>query len=739
MYGIVLIVNVNSAKDLILTYRIPIGLDLVCGDLVSVPLRGKKAQGIILRITNKEPVNFKVADIEEKLSDTPVISRQGLGLIRFMSRYYVTPKNRVAGLFLPPPARLKHEVRYYLNVKSSDSLILDNKLSEIFNAFKRAGKRGLSIDNIEKRFGEYGINTVCEWEKLTYLTKTDGFKGINRRKSDFDETPKLSGKLATSLEEDQKKAVEVITKDIDNQSFGKHLLFGVTGSGKTEVYLNCAKHVQDMGKQIIYLVPEISLVPQLVAKAMDIFERRVAVLHSNLTPSQRYYEWMRIAKGEVSLIIGPRSALFAPVKNLGLIVIDEEHENTYKQSEPDPRYDARICAEVLARLFKAVVIRGSATPDIESYYKAKNDDYSLLRLGGRVKGIKMPEIKYIDMARELRSGHTAPVSEELLSAIRIMKEQNHQGIILMNRRGFHTYVLCKDCGKTIECPHCAIAMTSHKTKNGFELVCHYCGHHQKIENTCPSCGGHSLSFMGTGTQKVVDYLESQIKDIRILRLDLDSTVKAGSHEEILKAFADKKADLLVGTQMVSKGFDFPNVTLSAVVHIDGVLNIPDFTSAEKAFQLVTQTAGRSGRGEYSGTVYVQSFNPNNPVLQSCKSYDYEGFYEHEIMVRSELGYPPFTNIAKILVSSMDESKVKNKILDVYNQILKITDSKNISIMGPSVCPIEKIQGRYRYHIILTSKSRSKLIHVIEYVRDYYLNSNETDPRIIWDMDARSFV
>ena len=785
MLAVVLIVNTNGARDLILSYEA--GPDQLClpGMLFAVRVRGRQAQALVLRLTNRRPRGVRVQPLGEALYPGPVLSRRSLALLRWLARYYVCPLNRAAALFLPPPARLKKEIRYFLcpcgpvpfsqgrpgggkgtahflpepapsgevvqskgealgmPAAPEQTLFLEPEAEGVWAALQKAGTKGMSLQRLRVRFGEAAAEQAEAWHKAGLLRREESYYQSRRRPRKDALADPMSASLSLALERDQALALEKIEADVKAKRPGKHLLFGVTGSGKTEVYLRAARTAAALGRQIIFLVPEISLVPQLTAKALQWFGGRVAVLHSNLTPSQRFEEWQRIQAGEVCLVIGPRSALFAPVSDLGLIILDEEHENTYKQSEPDPRYDARRTAEILSRLWGAPLVRGSATPDLESYWRSQKGEFVLSRLAGRVQGRPMPRIFWIDMNREMREGHLQPVSRRLLEELAAMQARGEQGVLLMNRRGFHNYVLCRDCGHSLECPHCSIALTYHKGHPGSsgELVCHYCGFHQPLPKACPHCGGRSLQYMGTGTQRVADYLAAALPQLRILRLDLDSTRRPGSHTEILQAFQKGEADVLVGTQMVSKGFDFPKVTLAAVLHIDGILNLPDYQSGEKAFQLILQTAGRAGRGQRPGRVYIQTFYPDNPLLQQAEHYDYEGFYAREILLREALGYPPFAKAARILVSGLEEAAVQERLEELLaycRSRLNAPDLAALQWVGPAKAPVERMKNRWRYHVILLAKTVGPLRRCLVLAREFYLEKGE-EPRVVLDMEPKTLL
>ncbi|MDR1206316.1 MAG: primosomal protein N' [Peptococcaceae bacterium] len=537
------------------------------------------------------------------------------------------------------------------------------------------------------------------------------------------------------LTEEQAEALGGILKGIQAGEAEERLIFGVTGSGKTEVFLRAAEAVIQKGRQVLYMVPEIALTPQVAAGAARRFDGGAAMLHSAMSLGERYDEWGRIQSGEARLIIGPRSALFAPFQDLGMIIIDEEHENTYKQNEPDPRYDARKTAQVLARLHHALLIRGSATPSLLTYSRALAGEIALSRLTDRVARRPMPEIQLVNMSAEMRDGWRKPLSRPLLEALNTVINRGEQAILLMNRRGYHTYVFCRECGKTLACPRCSISMTYHKSEE--MMICHYCGERRPLPARCPACGSSALQYMGTGTERVTDALKTELAGKAVLRMDTDTTRTKGSHTNILKAFQSSEAQVLVGTQMVAKGLDFPLVTLVGIIHVDGLLNLPDYQGAERAFQMVVQAAGRAGRGERPGRVMIQTFDPGNPLFQTIRDYDYETFFEKEIQFREAMEYPPKMGLARILISSKEEKEgleTASRLTDFVNEI-KI---EAVTVLGPSPAPVFRIQDRFRHHIILRCPFEAGLTELLNQVRRRLIQGSP-EPRVILDRDPQTLV
>jgi len=546
------------------------------------------------------------------------------------------------------------------------------------------------------------------------------------------------------LNPDQAYALKDILAAIEQNSQQIFLLHGVTASGKTEVYMQALDEVLKRGKRAIILVPEIALTPQTVTRFSARFGRRITVLHSQLSPGERYDQWRRVKSGEVDIVVGPRSAIFAPVENLGLIVIDEEHETTYKQGEPPPRYHAREVAIKRAELANnppapttplttplppfikgepfgkgdwkgdCVVILGSATPSLESYYKATQGKYRLLNLKKRVDNIAMPPVEIIDMRVELKLKNNRSIfSERLHDAIEERLALGQQVILFLNRRGFSTYVFCRECGHVEQCERCSISLTYHfDTKL---MVCHHCNQECSPPKECPDCFSPYIRYLGLGTQKVEMEIQKAFPTARVARMDTDTTGRKGAHKSILDAFKNVEFDILVGTQMIAKGLDFPNITLVGVINADIALNLPDFRSGERSFNLLTQVAGRSGRSALGGNVIIQTYNPDHYSIQAAQEHDYHRFYQEEIALRASLLYPPFSHAASILLRGEDESLVIQaaNLLDEQMEILKEAQFPEVKIRGPAPAPLAKIKNRYRWHFLLRALDVEQLRELIK--------------------------
>ncbi|MDN6385783.1 MAG: primosomal protein N', partial [Alkalibacterium sp.] len=511
-----------------------------------------------------------------------------------------------------------------------------------------------------------------------------------------------------TLNKDQAHAFSEIYQTIKDDQHNVFLLKGVTGSGKTEVYLQTIREVIDKGEGALMLVPEIALTPQMVQRFKSRFGDEVAVLHSGLSKGEKYDEWRKIEKEEAKVVVGARSSVFAPLKNIGIIIIDEEHETSYKQEE-FPKYHARDVAIWRGNYHNCPVILGSATPSLESRARATKNVYTLLELNNRVNDYPMPDVDVIDMREEAKSGNPSIFSKALLDGLKKRIDQGEQSVLLLNRRGFSSFVMCRDCGYVLECPNCDISQTLHMdTKT---MKCHYCGHEEGIPKKCPKCESRSIRYYGTGTQKVEKELKELLDDAEIIRMDVDTTRKKGSHERLFKQFENKQANILLGTQMIAKGLDFPDVTLVGVINADTALGLPDFRSAEKTFQLLTQVSGRSGRGEKEGQVIIQSYNPEHYAIQYAKQHDYDSFYKKEMNLRHLSDYSPYYYLLKITVSHENEMTAAKKIRQ-YTDYIRPSLSDKAIVLGPTPKSIARTHNRYHFQVLIKYKREKNLTEKI---------------------------
>ncbi|EAD3612089.1 TPA_asm: primosomal protein N' [Listeria monocytogenes] len=525
---------------------------------------------------------------------------------------------------------------------------------------------------------------------------------------------------------DQQKACKKITTATGQETF---LIHGVTGSGKTEIYLQTIEAKLKEGKEAIVLVPEISLTPQMVERFKSRFGSEVAVLHSALSSGEKYDEWRKIERKEARVVVGARSAVFAPFENLGIIIIDEEHEASYKQ-EDNPRYHARDVAIWRTTKYQCPVVLGSATPSLESFARAKKGVYTLIELPSRVNDRAMPEVSVVDMREELRKENRTEFSTELLEKIKDRIAKKEQTVLMLNRRGYSSFVMCRDCGYVVECPNCDISLTYHQSSN--QMKCHYCGHQERVPQKCPSCEGEHIRYFGTGTQKVEESLTKLIPEARVIRMDVDTTRTKGAHEKLLKSFRNHEADILLGTQMIAKGLDFPDITLVGVLNADTMLHLPDFRASERTFQLLTQVSGRAGRHERTGEVIVQSYNPEHYSIEFAKKHDFIGFYNHEMQLRKMGSYPPFYYLTMINVSDENEMKAIRTIQEMA-QFLRGKLGPDAVILGPVPSTITRIKNKYRYQCIIKYKIEPNLKKELKTLITHYQKDQQKGLTITIDV------
>ena len=530
------------------------------------------------------------------------------------------------------------------------------------------------------------------------------------------------------LTEEQRTVIDEIKLD-ESQTY---LLHGVTGSGKTEVYLQLIDKVLNEGKNAIVLVPEISLTPQITDRFLSRFGRIIAILHSKLSNGERYDEWHRIMRGEARIVIGARSALFAPLDNIGVIIIDEEHDSSYK-SETTPKYDAREVASEFSKIYRCPLVLGSATPDIKTYYNATTlKQIKLLELRKRISSFGMPKVSIVDMRNELANGNKSVFSATLYEAIQRNLKAKEQTMLFLNRRGYSTFIMCRDCGYVVKCNKCDVAMTYHITKN--KLLCHYCGAEKPNVTICPSCGSNNIRYFGTGTQKIESYIQKTFENASVIRMDVDTTQTKNSHEIILNKFRDEKIDILLGTQMITKGHDFDNVTLVGVLAADSSLNIGDYRAQERTFQLLTQVCGRSGRGEKPGEAIIQTYMPDEFSIQCAKSGDYLKFYNEEIKVREKLNYPPFCDIIIGVISGVNEEAVRKDTFIFYD-IMK----NDFETYKPMPAPISKINDNYRWRVLIKAKISEEIINKLNFCLENFSNMKSNDTRFSFDINPNNMM
>ena len=675
-------------------------LDIIeVGHRVKVPfgVKNKPTEAFVLGLKCEGIENVKkIKYISSILDDIPILTRDDLRLIDFLRENYLC--KYIDAIRTIIPSGLSKGIK-----NKKKTVIVFNK--ELDGMFKDKDNYVKIVNLIKEKNGEltkseiindyslssYSLNKLIE---NGYLLTEDRVVYRYNTRSYIEESKNV-------LNDEQKNAFNKILNS-DKKGF---LLKGVTGSGKTEVYMNLVGETLKEGKSAIVLVPEISLTPQMIERFKGRFGKNVALFHSKLSQGERFDEWYRIKKGEARLVVGARSAIFLPLDNLGIIIIDEEHENTYK-SEQNPKYSTKEVAKFLSEIKGCKYILGSATPSIETYYEALNGKLELVEIKNRVSNRPLPQMEIVDMREELKSRNLSLLSRSLYNEMKDALERKEQIILFLNRRGFSSFVSCRSCGYVFKCPECDLSMTYHK--NGY-LICHYCGRAQREQKVCPECGSKYVKFFGAGTQRVEEEVKKYFPKARVMRMDVDTTRSKDSHENIYNAFKSGEGDILIGTQMVSKGLDFKNVTLVGVLAADISLNIPDYRSSERTYQIITQVAGRAGRGEKKGKVVIQTYTPNSLSLQYAIENNYNDLYNEEIKVRKIMNYPPFSTIFLINSISKDEGKLKEFMNKVGESLRKLLDSReDIQILGPVPCIITKLKDNYRWQIIIKGNLDNKL-------------------------------
>lgn len=698
-------INVDKTFDYIVPFEYIENIKI--GMRVKVPFASRELEGFVLDLVNSTDDNYELKEIISIVDTEPILNNELLHLGQFMSKKYFSTLISCYQTMLPKALKAQNKTTInkkmikYVELCSNSFPKLKPNQEKIVEYLRINGK--VKKEEVNK-ISVSGVNTLIKngiiieslIEEYRLVTKD-----INKEKETF------------KLTVEQQEAKNKILSQTQSSVF---LLHGVTGSGKTVVYMEIVEEMLNRGKDSIFLVPEISLTPQMVYHFKSRFGDEVAVLHSRLSEGEKYDEYRKIVEGKVHIVVGARSAVFAPFKNLGAIIIDEEHTTSYKQDN-NPKYSAIEIAIERAKNNNAIVILGSATPSLETYARSIKGLYTLVELKHRVNTNNLPLVEIVDMSKEKHRGSI--FSSRLITEVNKRLEEHEQIILLLNRRGYSSFITCSNCGYTAKCPHCDITLTYHKTSN--TLRCHYCGYADKMNDICPSCGEKAIKTLGTGTEKVEEEIK-KVFNARVVRMDLDTTSKKGSHEKIITAFKNHEYDILLGTQMIAKGLDFSNVTLVGVINADTSLMIPNYRSNEYTFQLLMQTAGRSGRGEKNGSVIIQTFNPEHYAITLASKHDYIDFFKQEMEVRRKLSYPPYYYLIYIKVIGKDYNKISvesNKIASILTRELK-----NSKILGPTTCSVFKLNGLFRFGIIIKYKKEEKMEEVLQSLVNHY-RGNQT--------------
>jgi len=748
---------------------------LDAGMRILVPFKGRKVIGFTIDLLDHAPEGLeeKLREVEDLLDEAPLIDPQMLRLYRWISDYYLYPLGEVIKTGLPPGLHLKSEWFLSLTSKGTEWLnrgTLDPVQEKVFKAIDASKK--VPLNRILKLFpGEVSRAQVFAWRRQDLLKMDSGTrgkevkpklervvgyrggelpKGLSKKRReilkwveekervsypelckrfkcpskpvqwlessglvsisnrevcrDLSCQPELKPYPKPKLSPDQQGILSEILRGIRSNRYAPFLIHGVTGSGKTEIYLRAIEEVLTRGREAIVLVPEISLTPQLLSRFRDRFGENLALLHSGLGRGERYDQWKKVLRGEIGIALGARSAIFAPFKKLGIIIVDEEHEPSYKQ-EDKLKYHARDVAVVRAKQDEATLLLGSATPSLESFYNAEKGKFRLLTLPERVEGKPLPQVEVVDMKKE-----EGLLSERLKIALQRNIAEKKQSLLFLNRRGFANFILCPECGFTYKCPNCSVTLTHHLRDRS--LQCHYCDYQIPAPGDCPNCQGHRLHGMGIGTERLEQEIRVLYPGAEVGRMDRDTTSRRRSHQQILKKLESGEIEILVGTQMIVKGHDYPNITFVGVISADTSLHFPDFRSSERTFQLLTQVAGRAGRGEALGEVVIQTFNPDHYAVQKAKHHDFIGFYQEEIQFRKALEYPPVARLVNFRLAGNSEKKTKSiaeEMEGIGKSLLKKGFGKSLELLGPSVAPFARMRGKFRWQMLAKGKN-SKSLH-----------------------------
>ena len=723
------------------------------GSRIFVPFGNKKEleEGFVVAIKETSEYLSKLKEIA-KVEDKLYLSKEKIELAKWMANKYFCNTSDCIKLMLPPGTTTK-VLSNRINDKKQNFVYLAKDVDEIeqeienkkIKSDKQIRALRFLIENQKDEILSTDLQMFADVTNAVLKTlEKNGYIEILEKEVERNPFIHKVVKQTTNLTltEEQQNAFEKINASLQFNEYDEFLLFGVTGSGKTEIYIRLIEEALKLGKDSIMLVPEISLTPQTVDRFLSRFgEEKIAVLHSKLSVGERYDQWKKIERGDAKIVIGARSAIFAPVQNLGLIVIDEEHDESYK-SEMNPRYNAKEIASYLAEKNNVPVVLGSATPDMNTYHKAINEEIELIELTKRANSASLPEVEIVDLRSELATGNKTMISGKLHDAIEENLRNKKQTILFLNRRGFSTFIMCRDCGYTAKCKNCDITLTYHLKEN--KLKCHYCGYETNALTTCPECGSKNIRYFGTGTQKLEEQVKTLFPQASTIRMDIDTVTKKNSHEDILNRFKNDGIDILIGTQMVVKGHDFPNVTLVGVIAADSSLNIDDYRAHERTFQTLTQVAGRAGRGKDKGKVIVQTYNPDTFCIQYAQKQDYKLFYDTEIHLRKQLRYPPFCDIILIGISSKSKKEletISNKIYQDLKEKIK-TEKLQILLYKPVPSPIDRIKNKYRWRIIVKCKINEQITNSLNNTIDKInkLNKNtQNSTRIIVDVNPTNML
>ena len=728
-------VLIDGPSELVFDYAIPEGLPVVPGCRVRIPLRNRPATGTVLRVAEKPQGDFALRFLTDLVDPEPLVTPELLNLAEWITSYYGTPLEQVIRAFIPASIRGEKTSAKTQRAAVIAQLPSEEELEKISKRAKRQHRILELLEGSTEPIPVTQLGGASASAALKALSEKGYLKLIEldvRRDPDAGEI--IIPTEPFTLNAEQAKALDAVSDSLASEKPDPILLHGITGSGKTEVYLQATQKVLDLGKNVIILLPEIALAPQTVRRfkaRFSVLGDKIAVQHSHLSQGERFDEWNRIRSGEARIIIGARSAIFAPLRDLGLIIVDEEHEPAYKQENP-PKYHARDLAVVRCRLEKCSVLLGTATPSLETYNNTLSGKYKLVRMTQRADGATLPLTRVVDMRIESRKqkGRDAILSDRLRSAIDERLEKDEQVILFLNRRGFARSLQCPPCGHAIECKHCAIPLTYHRSEE--RLICHICGHQAIVPKLCPECKDPAIRFQGYGTEKAEIILNKIFKGNKIARLDTDTTRRKNALRDTLRDFRAKKIKILLGTQMIAKGLDFPNVTLVGVLNADLSLYAPDFRAGERTFQLLTQVAGRAGRGKMAGEVIIQTSTPHSPSIQFARHHDFYGFVDQELEMRRQFSYPPYTHLALLLARSSHERRAEFT-LETLHLKLKEKLPEGIILGDPIPSPLTRSHSQFRFQLLLRGPNARVLSRHIKSILD--ATPTPEDVIVTSDLDA----
>ncbi len=746
-----IIIDLHHQKvDQIYTYQVdePMAAQIREGMLVEIPfgMGNRKSQGYVVGFEDEAQVpQMRIKKVSRLISPEPVFSKRDLKLAEQMQKRYHAPLSACLALFIPKipsftdPMVQRVSLLRKPDPEKGEEKQLGKSQLQFLQTLEAHGGADLLLREIRKE-APITKESLVSLMKKQYVSLYEESEGkpptaFVSRENQRDGSLKKSQRLPLNAE--QLAAREMISQAVDNGAYQGFLLHGITGSGKTEVYMQCIQHVLDLGRQAILLVPEISLTPQLIRVFSERFGNQVGITHSRMTDRERSVQWRLAKKGEYQVMIGPRSAVFTPFEKLGLIIVDEEHETSYKSEQMAPHYHAAEVARMRCEQSGCPLVLGSATPSMESFYRAQQGELTLLSMPRRaIAGAQLPTVRLVDMRTELEAGNMSIFCRDLVKAIKERLEKKEQVILFLNRKGYSTFVNCRECGFVLKCPRCYLPYTYHKDQN--KLICHHCGKEAALPAKCPDCESKYIRQFGVGTQRVQEETERMFPGARVMRMDMSTMKNRDDYVQVYEQFRSGQGDILIGTQMIAKGFDFPNVTLVGVLAADMTLYSSDYHSTERTFQLITQVAGRAGRADKPGEVLVQTYSPEHYCIQKAQQQDYTGFYQNEIAARKIMECPPFTHLAQVVLTGPREDIVVQGAARLGKLMVHYAEGRPIEVLGPSPAALGRINNIFRWKLLIKCKEEDRLRAFVDYCCDKFMKE-EKRVTVLVDIDPVTIV